>query len=90
MTTPVTDTPPSQTPPHPFDAINKHRTLWVALGTGAATILAIPQVQQGLIYVIQHPTAQGVGAAAGTIVTGLLLYFAHPYGTTNTPQQEKG
>jgi hypothetical protein len=75
---------PSQ-PAKPLDAINKKATVWVAIGTGLATIIAIPQVQQGLIYIIQHPTLQGVGAAAGTIITGLLLYFAHPIGTSSSP-----
>ena len=77
--------PPIPPPPKLLDSINKKGTVLAAIGTGLVTILAIPQVQSGLIYIIQHPTAQGVGAAAGTIVTGLLLYFAHPIGTTTTP-----
>ena len=78
---------PIPPPPKPLDAINKHGTVWAAIAAGAVTILAIPQVQTGLIYLIQHPSAQGAGAAAGTILTGILLYFSHPYGTTNTPAQ---
>lgn len=76
-------TAPIAPAPKPLDAINKKATVWAAIGTGAITILTIPQVQQGLISLIQHPTAQGLGAAAGTIITGLLLYFAHPVGTSD-------
>ena len=79
--------PPIPPPPKLLDSINKKGTVLAAIGTGLVTILAIPQVQSGLIYIIQHPTPQGVGAAAGTIITGLLLYFAHPLGTTTTPIQ---
>lgn len=71
--------------PKPLDAINKKATVWAAIGTGLVTVLAIPQVNQGLVYLVQHPTPQGIGAAAGTIVTGLLLYFAHPVGTSEAP-----
>jgi len=73
-----------------LNAINKKGTVWAAVGTAVVTIIAIPQVQQGLIYIIQHPTPQGIGAAAGTIVTGLLLYFAHPYGTSSTAPPNQG
>jgi len=79
------NTNPTTPAPKPLDSINKKGTVWVAIGTGLATIIAIPQVNQGLVYIIQHPTAQGVSAAAGTILTGVLLYFAHPYGTSSAP-----
>ena len=78
-------TPPTPQPAKTLDAINKKPTVFAAILTGAVTILAVPQVQTGLIYLVQHPSQQGVEAAAGTVLTGLLLYFAHPYGTSSYP-----
>lgn len=70
----------------PLDNINKKNTVWAAVAAAVGTVWLVPGVQPAVISVIQHPTAQNVGAAAGVIITGALLYFSHPYGTSDAPK----